>query len=53
MLIGDWTSDTSMTNVLNTIYGLLFQADYSDPVYVCVLVKWGILEKLIETVGTP
>ncbi|ROW08830.1 hypothetical protein VMCG_02985 [Cytospora schulzeri] len=28
----DWTSDTSMTMVLDTIYGLLFQPEHSDPV---------------------
>lgn len=28
----DWTTDTSMTTVLDTIYGLLFQAEVSDPV---------------------
>lgn len=30
----DWTSDTSMTTVLDTIYGLLLQAETSDPVNV-------------------
>lgn len=28
----DWTSDTSMAAVLNCVYGLLFQPEYSDPV---------------------
>lgn len=28
----DWTSDTSMSNVLDTIYGLLYQPEHSDPV---------------------
>lgn len=28
----DWTTDTNMTTVLDTIYGLLFQAEVSDPV---------------------
>jgi len=36
MVLGDWTSDTSLTSVLKTIYGLLFQADYSDPVHTTV-----------------
>lgn len=28
----DWTSDTSMTAVLDTIFGLLMQPEHSDPV---------------------
>lgn len=28
----DWTSDCSMRSILNTIYGLLFQPEVSDPV---------------------
>lgn len=28
----DWTSDTSMTRLIDTIYGLLLQAETSDPV---------------------
>lgn len=28
----DWTSDTSMGIVIDTIYGLLYQPEYSDPV---------------------
>jgi ubiquitin-protein ligase len=28
----DWTSDTSMTTLLDSIYGLLLQPEYSDPV---------------------
>lgn len=28
----DWTSDTSMSIVLGTIYGLLYQPEHSDPV---------------------
>jgi len=28
----DWTSDISMTTLLDTIYGLLFQPEFSDPV---------------------
>jgi ubiquitin-protein ligase len=28
----DWTTDTSMSTVIDTIYGLLFQAEVSDPV---------------------
>lgn len=28
----DWTSDTSMGVVLDTIYGLLYQPEHSDPV---------------------
>lgn len=27
----DWTSDTSMRNILDTIYGLLYQPESSDP----------------------
>lgn len=30
----DWTSDTSMITVLDTVYGLLLQAETSDPVNV-------------------
>jgi len=28
----DWTSDTSMTTLLDTIFGLLMQPEFSDPV---------------------
>ena len=28
----DWTSDTSMTTLLDSVYGLLLQPEYSDPV---------------------
>nr|OQO26960.1 hypothetical protein B0A51_05959 [Rachicladosporium sp. CCFEE 5018] len=28
----DWTSDTSMSRLLDTFYGLLFQAELSDPI---------------------
>ena len=28
----DWTSDISMSTLLDTIYGLLYQPEYSDPV---------------------
>lgn len=28
----DWTSDVSMTTLLDTVYGLLYQPEYSDPV---------------------
>lgn len=30
----DWTSDTSMTTVLDTVFGLLLQAETTDPVNV-------------------
>jgi ubiquitin-protein ligase len=30
----NWTSDTSNSTLLSTVYSLLFQPDYSDPVYV-------------------
>lgn len=30
---GDWTTDTSLRNVLDTVYGLLFQPDYDDIVH--------------------
>ncbi|KAF1355472.1 hypothetical protein BDV97DRAFT_395832 [Delphinella strobiligena] len=29
----DWTTDTSLRNVLDTVYGLLFQPDYDDIVH--------------------
>ncbi|KAK8073446.1 hypothetical protein PG994_004345 [Apiospora phragmitis] len=28
----DWTTDTSMTDILNSVYALLFQPEYMDPV---------------------
>jgi ubiquitin-protein ligase len=28
----NWTTDTSNAMVLSTVYGLLFEPDYSDPV---------------------
>lgn len=27
---GDWTTDTTLRNILDTVYGLLFQAEASD-----------------------
>ena len=32
ILTRDWTSDTSMTTLLDSIYGLLLQPEHSDPV---------------------
>ena len=34
VFIGKWTTDTSLSDVLDTVYGLLFQADFTDPVHI-------------------
>lgn len=36
----DWTPDTSLRNVLDTVYGLLVRADYTNPVQIMVASRY-------------